>query len=281
MSSGKSVGAGAGAGAAAAAAAAFDRTLGHGIGVASEPTRLSELVLPALGSITPLDLRTVENPVIVIHAPRESGCTSLIGALLAGLPGLHAAIVLTDRASATPEGYMHGVLPEQVVFEKRSPAKTLEALIATQRHQKDNFPDEPLPKLALALDDVLYAPATLNAVDFKRNIKVAAGFNITVIIATANAALLPRDLDTFATHVFATRCNRVQDPKLLLAAAFTMFESKEDLKEALDLCRPHEFVVGVLRGRSAVYSFQTPTTLPVFSMALPLVEKLSFALKDA
>ena len=242
--------------------------------------RLAEFVMPTSGCITPLDLRTLDNPVVVIHAPRKAGCTTLIASLLAGIPGLNAAVVLTDRASP-PGGYMYGLLPPQVVFERRSGPATLDAMIAMQRHQREHFPADSLPRLALVLDDVLYSGTTLGNTDFKRNLKEAADFNISVIIGTANAALLPADLHTFATHVFATSTVNVHEPRQLHSKAFIMFEGLKTFQEALSLCRRHEFLVGVMRSHAtAVHSFMVPSTLPVFAMAQALVDKLSFALKE-
>ena len=244
--------------------------------------RLSELVLPRTGAVTPLDITKLSNPVIVIHAPRSAGATTLIGTILAGLPGLHAAVVLTDRASVTG-GYMHGILPPQVVFQRRKPAAVLETLINMQRHHLENFAPETLPNLAFVMDDVLYSGAScLKDVDFKRNVNIAADFKITVIISTSNVTLLPNDLATFATHVFATKCVDVAREPTALKKAFIMFEGKETLRDALELCRPYEFLVGVLRRSTGgpVQSYLVPNVVPVFAMATSLVEKLSLALQD-
>ncbi len=239
--------------------------------------------------IPPWDLTGVENPVVVIHAPRESGCTSLIAALLAHLPALQAAVVLTDRAY-TPGGYMQGALPRQVVLNK-DPAQVLKALIGLQNHSRCSFPDEPLPRLALALDDVLYRASTLKADDFKRDLKIARDFNIAVIIATADTALLPGDVHTFATHVMATKCVHAKEPKALLDKLFVMYDSKEALVETLAACGRYEFLVGCLRACTAAavdapatartFSFRAPPDLPVFAMAKELVQRLSLALNKA
>jgi len=247
-----------------------------------------EAAFSSLGDlhIAPWDLAGVVNPVVVIHAPRESGCTSLIAALLAALPGLQAAVVRTDRAY-TPGGYMHGVLPPQVVLNK-PPAQVLKALIGLQNHARRSFPEEPLPRLALALDDILYKAAVLKAEDFKRDLKIARDFNIAVIIATADTTLLPGDVHTFATHVMATRCVHAKEPRALLDKLFVMFDSKDGLAEALGACGQYEFLVGCLRGGgpkaaagAKTFSFRAPPVLPVFSMARPLVQRLSLALDKA
>lgn len=232
--------------------------------------------------IGPWDLSGLVNPVIVVHAPRGSGCTSLIAALLASLPGLEAAVVLTDRAY-TPGGYMHGALPPQVVLNK-PPAQVLKALIGMQNHSRRSFPDEPLPRLALALDDVLYKAATLKADDFKRDLKIARDFNIAIIITTADASLLPGDVHTFATHVMATRCVHAKEPGALLDKLFIMFNNKGSLNKALAACDEYEFLVGSVRGTVGVartFSFKAPPVLPVFAMARELVQRLSLALDKA
>lgn len=226
--------------------------------------------------IGPLDVRGMVNPVIVMHAPRESGCTSAIAGLLASLPGLHAAVVLTDRGNS-PAGYMHGILPRQVIFDK-APDVVLETLLSVQQHALRNFPAEPLPRLALAMDDVFYKATTMRNETFKKNIKAARDYNIAVIIATADANLLPTDVHTFATHVMATRCVHAREPKLLYDRLFVMAASASELEDDLKLCKPYEFLVGSIRVRE-LHTFVSPRTLPVFYMALPLVEKLSFALE--
>jgi hypothetical protein len=131
--------------------------------------------------------------------------------------------------------------------------------------------------LALALDDVLYSPALLKDVDFKRDLKIAANYNIAVLIATANAGVLPDDVHTFATHVLATKCVAAREPRLLAPRLFVMFKDADSLSDVLALCKPFEFVVGVLRER-VVHSYVVPHELRVFHMAQPLLEKLSFAL---
>lgn len=227
--------------------------------------------------IDALDLRTMDCPVIVIHSPRRRGCTSLIGALLAGLPGLQAAVALTFRAAgASP--YMHGILPKQMVKEK-DPLAALRALISMQSHARRNFPAEPLPKVAIAMDDVFDSKArALRNQEFTRALKVARDFNITVILATADASLLPMDVHTFATHVFATEPLGARELKLLHERLFMMY-TKKDLEEDLALCAPHEFLVACLQERrNCMRSFLIPDALPVLAMAVPLVEKMAFAL---
>jgi hypothetical protein len=237
--------------------------------------------------IQPLDMSTIENPVMVIHAPRGSGCTTLLGVLLASLPGLHGAVVLTDRG-ATPAGYMHGILPPQVIMN-RPPREVLQGMIKVQQYALEHFPDDPLPRLCLALDDILYATKTMRDDDFKRDLKNAHAFNIAVLIATADSTLLPPDIHTFATHVLATRCVSVAEPKQLLAKMFVMFPDVATLQNTLDLCQPFEFLVGTLRvppGASralhhVVHSLITPAEgLPVLAMARPLVKSLTFALEQ-
>jgi hypothetical protein len=252
---------------------------GAGLAPAGAAVRLSDQ------GFTPLEVRDIENPVFVIHAPRGSGCTSLLGALLAALPGLHAAVVLTDRASSP--GYMHGVVPKQMVLNK-PPKEVLKAMLGVQDHARRNFPEEPLPKLALALDDVVSAKI-LKDDEFKADLKIARDFNIAVIMATANAGLLPADVHTFATHVAATRCVAAKEPKQLYDRLFVMFESADALRDALALCQPFEFLVGALRLPATgslsltrmVHTFAVPPVLPLFAMAAPLVEKLSFALSKS
>jgi energy-coupling factor transporter ATP-binding protein EcfA2 len=237
--------------------------------------------------IQPLDASTIQNPVMVIHAPRGSGCTTLLGALLAMLPGLHGAVVLTDRAcTAEPAKYMDGILPPQVVLN-RSPKEVLHAMIKMQQYNLEHFAEEALPNLCLVLDDILYDTKVMRDNEFKRDLKNAHSFNIAVLIATADAALLPPDVHTFATHVLATKYMAASEPKQLQSKMFVMYDNPKDLQATLDLCQPYEFLVGTLRvppgGSRAlaqvVHSVIAPPKLPVLSMPLPLVKSLSFALE--
>ncbi len=267
---------------AAAAAGAVAMT----VGMAPELAYATAARLLDVG-IQPMDASTIENPVMVIHAPRGSGCTTLLGALLAMLPGLHGAVVLTDRAcTADPSKYMDGILPPQVVLN-RPPKEVLQAMIKMQQYAPEQFAEEALPYLCLVLDDILYDTKVLRDNEFKRDLKNAHSYNIAVLIATADAALLPADVHTFATHVLATKYMSASEPKQLHSKMFVMFDNAKDLQATLDLCQPYEFLVGTLRvppgGSRAlahvVHSVIAPPRLPKLSMPTPLLKSLSFAMQ--
>lgn len=192
-----------------------------------------------------------EPPVFIIQAPRGKGMTTAIGSLLVQMQARHkidGAIVLTDRL--TP-GYMGGILPRTCISDKPAD-KVLHQLLETQRFSLESTPTEPLPRLALALDDVMYTPKMFRSETFQREIKLAKNFNITIIIGTSDATLLPANVQTLATHVLATKCVSTDEPKLLQKRMFTMFESPQTLMETLALCQPHEFLVGLLRSQTGL-----------------------------
>ena len=234
-------------------------------------------------NIRALDLGTTMNPVIVIHAPRESGVTSLIGSILCSLPELNAAVVLSDRASATTD-YMDSVIPPQLVLDKPAD-KVLKQLIGVQQHHLKNFPGVPLEYLALALDDMFYTPKLLKSEDFQRDIKLAKDFNITIIMSTADVNLLPNNVHTFATHVFATKCLSFDEHKVLQKRMFVMFETAVELNDHLSLCRPYEFLVGTLRPilgprtvENLTRTFASRKHLTPLVVPTALIEKLSLTL---
>ena len=188
-------------------------------------------------------------PVIVIHAPREAGTTTLITSLLVQAQerlGIDGVVVLCDRP--LPDGlYMNGVIPRDVVFGKPAD-KVLKALIGLQVHRlgMDGAAATELPRLALALDDTLYTPKLLRSEAFQCDVKRAKNYNIMVIIATSNCDTLPKTVHTFATHVLATRCVSAEEPKHLQKRMFVMFPNAPTLVETLALCRRYEFLVGLL-----------------------------------
>lgn len=246
---------------------------------AADRSRLDDI------NIQKLDVHSIVNPVVIIHAPRETGATTLIGSLITSLPGIDGAVVLTDRAVSS---YMNNAVPTQLIVNKPAD-KVLKLLIGMQRHHLRNFPTEPLQRIAFALDDVMYSTKLLKSEDFQRDIKIAKDFNVTVIIATADIALLPNNVYTFGTHVFTTKCISTEEPKLLQKRMFVMFDGAGELIEMLSLCRPYEFLVGILR--PPVHSIRSIETLtrtyiakretPRLSMSLPLTEKLSLLLEKA
>ena len=232
-------------------------------------------------NIKPLDVEATKNPVVLIHAPRESGGTRLTASLLTCLPDLDAAVVLTDRAGLD---YMDGAVPAALLLNK-PPAVVLKQLILVQQHRLKNFPDEPMEHLALALDDVMYTPKLLRSADFQSDIKLAKHYNITIIMTTADLNLVPNNVHTFATHVFATRCLASDEPKLLQKRMFVMFENGTELNDHLMLCRPYEFLVGLLRpvlGPRSIENMTRTFTCHRSISAIPvqtsLIEKLSLAL---
>lgn len=205
------------------------------------PTRLSEL------GIRSFDLEDLGGPpVMVIHAPRETGGTTLLGSLLLQAQAaldLEGVVVLCDRPTAT---YMGGVVPRDVVMNI-DPAKALSKLIAMQQHRKSHMKDRPLPRLALVVDDAIYTPKVLKAEAFQRDLKQAKDFNIMVLLSTTDAELLPKNVPTFATHVMATKSVSTMDSKVLQRRMFVMFDSSNALTEMLALCQPFEYLIGLLR----------------------------------
>lgn len=195
-------------------------------------TRLSDL------GITEFSLQEVSKPpVFFVHAPREAGSSTLLASLFEGV------VVLCDRPS--PQ-YMGEILPNGVIHSKPGDS-VLKALIDIQSHRLSLSAKAALPRLALVLDDVLYTAKMLKSEAFQRNIKRAKDFNIMVVIATSDADLLPKNIPTLATHVFATKCVSTEEPKLLQKKMFVMFDSATALMETLVMCRRHEFLVGLMR----------------------------------
>ena len=232
-------------------------------------------------NIKELDVGATKNPVVLIHAPRESGGTRLIASLLSSLPDLDAAVVLTDRAVP---GYMDGAVSSALVLNK-PPAHVLKQLIRVQQHRLKNFPDEAMEHLALALDDVMYTPKLLTSADFQSDIKLAKHYNITILMATANMNLIPNNVHTFATHVLATKCLASDEPKLLQKRMFVMFENGTELNDHLMLCRSYEFLVGLLRPivgprsiENMTRTFSCHRSISPLPAQTSLVEKLSLAL---
>lgn len=234
-------------------------------------------------NIQRLDVHSLVNPVIIVYAPRETGTTTLIGSLITSLPGIDGAVILSDRAVSS---YMNGAVPSQVILHKPAD-KVLKQLIGMQQHHQRHFPTESMARIVLALDDVLYTPKLLKSEDFQRDIKLAKEFNITIIIATADVALLPTNVCTFGTHVFTTKCVSTIEPKVLQQRLFVMFDNPAELVDMLALCRPYEFLVGIVRPPvHGIRSIETLTRTyiakresPRLSMAQHLVEKLSLLLE--
>lgn len=233
-------------------------------------------------NIQRLDTSTLINPVIVVHAPRETGATTIIGTLLSSLPKVQGIVVLSDRNGSH---YMNDALPNQVVFNKPA-EKVLRQLLLVQQHFVRNFPDEPLAHIVLALDDIMYTSKLLKSEVFQRDLKIARDFNISIIIATADVQLLPPNLNTFATHVLATKTLNSEDLKVLHKRVFGMFDTAIELANMLALCRPFEFLVGLLRHSGArTYESMTRTFVTKYPIEPlhpepALVEKLSLALED-
>jgi len=185
-------------------------------------------------------------PVIVIQAPRESGLSSLIASLLLQTQqtrGLDGVVVLTDRAT---EHYMGGTIPRQVIMDKSFDV-VLKTLIDMQKHRQSTLPDRPLLRLAIAVDDMIYSNRVLKSEALQRDIKLAKEYNIMVIVATSDVAILPANVHTFATHVLATKCLSTEEPKLLQKRMFVMFDSPVALADTIALCQRYEFLVGLLR----------------------------------
>jgi hypothetical protein len=79
-----------------------------------------------------------EGAVVVAHAPRGCGMSSLLASLALDLQaqcGATGIIVLTDRPES---GYMSGVPPPGTLFYNKPPAKVLEALIKYQAEQMNH-----------------------------------------------------------------------------------------------------------------------------------------------
>jgi len=185
-------------------------------------------------------------PVIVVHAHRESGMSTLISSVLIETQltrGLDGVVILTDRAT---EGYMAGVIPRQVIMDKPFD-HVLKTLIDLQRHRMSTLPDRPLLRWAIAVDDMIYASKVLKSEALQRDIKLAKEYNIMIIIATADLAVLPVNVHTFATHVMSTKCLSTEEPKLLQKRMFVMFDNALALADTVALCQKYEFLVGLLR----------------------------------
>ena len=187
-------------------------------------------------------------PVVVIHGPRESGISTLISSLLIQTQetyGLNGVVVLTDRNTGIH--YMGGTVPQAVIMTDRPFEQMLTSLIELQRHRNNSTVPVEQWRLAIVVDDVLYTPKVLRSETVQRNIKQAKDFNIMVVLATSDATILPPNVHTFATHVIATKCVSVEEPKLLQKRMFSMFDTPLALADTLALCQKYEFLVGLLR----------------------------------
>lgn len=209
------------------------------------PSGAASLAELCISTLNFAELSTL--PVVVIHAPQGAGTSSLIGSLLVEAQrdlGVDGAVVLCDRP--TP-GYMRSIgLPTDVVSNKAAD-KVLAALIAFQDARMGMTTRVSQLRLALALDDVLFTSKLLKSEEFQQNIKRAKDYNIMVIVATPDTDALPRNLRTFATHVFATASTSVGDTKNLHKVMFDMYENAGSFAETLCLCRKHEYLVGLHR----------------------------------
>lgn len=185
-------------------------------------------------------------PVAVVHAPRGAGMTTLLGSLIMQAQaklGIEGAVVLCDRPEAN---YMGKIMPADIIYNK-PPDKVLSELISMQSHRASLEADVHKQRLMFVMDDVLYSPRMLQSHSFQVDIKRAKDFDIMIIIATSNANVLPTNLHTFATHVFATRCVSTSEPAALQKRMFVMFNKAADLVKHLVLLRPYQFLVGLVR----------------------------------
>ncbi len=204
-------------------------------------------------------------PVVIVHGRRCSGVSTLIMSLLVQTQqryGLDGAIIINDRCTQT---YGQGVIPLAAVVNE-SLEKVLSTLIDVQIHRQNTLPDKPLLRLAVAVDDCIYNGRTLKSETLQSRIRLAYQYNIMIIIGTSDLGILPPNVHTFATHVFATRCVSTEEPKQLQKKLFVMFETHVALADVLANCRRYEFLVGVLRldglGGTTVQDFSrtyTPT----------------------
>ena len=199
-------------------------------------------------SITTFQLKEITvDPVFFICTPQGEGNTTLIGSLLIQLQkvrGLDGACILTDRAS---KYYMGGILPSNDILVDKPFDYTLRKLIELQRNRQMTMPEEPALKWALVADDYLYGPRGLVTPAVQRDIKLAKSYNITIILATTSAKVLPDEAESLATHAMATKCLSTDTPKLLKKKMFVSYDSHVALADTLALCSRHEFLVGILR----------------------------------
>lgn len=203
-------------------------------------------------NVRPFDLGDVRTPpVIIVHAPRGSGLTTLIGSILIQGQqklGLEGVVIVCDRPS---HNYMNNIVARDVITNKPVD-KVLEALIEIQSHRIGMELQTPLPRVAIAVDDALYSDKMLKSEEFQCNLRRAKDYNIMVIIGTSNVSVLSKTVYTCATHVFATRCLASEDPKHLQKRLFVMFENGKKFAEVLSACRPYEFLVGLMSPLDAI-----------------------------
>jgi hypothetical protein len=214
---------------------------------------MSGTAMPSVSALRDLNIRsfrfedeTVSSPVIFIHAPRESGTSTLLGSLLVEMQkqwGLDGAFVLTDRADSR---YMGGILPKDIILDKPF-EYVLRKLIEVQRHRQGTVTDRPALKLALVVDDFIYSSRELKSTALQRDIKLAKSYNISILLATPDVSILPANVLTLATHVLATKCISTEEPKFLKKNMFVRFDSAVSLADTLALCKKHEFLMGLLR----------------------------------
>jgi hypothetical protein len=239
-------------------------------------TDLEDLRIPVFGLDSVDDL-----PVIFIHAPpRQGGMTTLIASLIIQAQddlGVNAAIVLCDRPG---ENYMNHILPlgPQGTVINQPPDRVLEELIRVQSDSSTLELGSAKRRIVLALDDVVYTSKLLSSEAFIRNIKRAKQFDIMIIIGTTTPTILPRIAATFVTHAFVTQCYALDDIKLLQKCLFGKFAKAEDLAEVLDLCRPHEFLVNIIKPSASVMDITRRYTATVYrKTALPRASRTRHA----
>jgi hypothetical protein len=229
---------------------------------------LDDLCIPDFGLDSVDDL-----PVIFIHAPpREGGLTTLIASLIIQSQdelGMNAAVVLCDRPGPA---YMNNILPlgPQGTVINQPPDRVLQELIRIQSDSSTLEPGAGRRRIVLALDDVLYTSKLLSSEPFLRDIKRAKQFDIMIIIGATTPTILPRIASTFVTHAFTTQCYALDDIKALQKCLFGKFAKAEDLAGVLELCRPHEFLVSIIRPSSTVADITRKYTATVYrKTALP------------
>jgi hypothetical protein len=182
--------------------------------------------------------------VVFVHGPRSSGLSVTLGSL--GVLAQHdgradAAVVLTARSG---DVYRHRGYDERLILNRAVP-DTVHQILQMQENQMQTLPDTPLPPIAIIVDD-MFLPSRLSDA-FRHDISRAPQLNVSLLIGTADASRLPTSLETLATHVLATRCLTMAEPATLFKRMFKMLPKAVVLVEMLDILRPYEFLLGIMR----------------------------------
>lgn len=187
--------------------------------------------------------------VHVFFCPRTYGLSNAMASLLVHAQqctshALATAVVLTSRSE---DVYLNAGIPAGLIFSgfRRSFKDTLVKLITMQRGRKQTLaPGKVLPAIALVADDI---DLKVLPGELKDAIQRASEFNIMIVLGTCDITMIPKSLETIATHVFSGRCITTKEPKAVFASMFKMYNKADEVGEALAALSKYEFLAGIIR----------------------------------